>query len=272
MASYNTYGYRQDQGVNAIRGRSPTGPSDVVSPPSVTNPDTSAPVPAAANPFLSNVGEYGLWGVPSVNIAGAGVPAPVNPTAPVAPVAPAAVFNAAEAYRNLPATATSADRNAAMQNYANVLREDRTLAPAAPAPIDRYQAHLARQGISPNTIGTAEINRATGTMNVPSPIEETVAANLVNKRNALYGAMQLNEMLASAGIRSSKGEVNPAAMAAAEQFGTRARELQQETGVGKYERAREVALADLRRQAAQRAIKEAQEREEMTRRNRLASY
>lgn len=261
MASYNTYDYRQDRGVNAIRGRGPTGaqePSAVVSPPSVTTPDTSAPVPAAANPFLANVGEYGLWGVPSVAASGvAQAPAPVNPAAPVTPAASAAVFSAAETYRNLPATATSAERNAAMQNYANVLREDRTLASAAPAPIDRYQAHLARQGISPNTIGTAEINRATGTMNVPSPIEETVAANAVNQANALYGYLKRKEEVART-FRNPEAELA---------YRTEALDLQRQVGLGKYETALGTALADLRTGGAQRATIE-QRRTEMARADR----
>lgn len=53
-----------------------------------------------------------------------------------------------------------------------------------------YQAHLVRQGIDPNSIGTATINRSTGRMDVPSVVQEYAAVNRNNRQNKLEGDLR----------------------------------------------------------------------------------
>ena len=51
----------------------------------------------------------------------------------------------------------------------------------------RYDRFLADQGVLPNTIGTATIDRDTGQMIVPSIAQEQAAVSAVNQRNAQKG-------------------------------------------------------------------------------------
>lgn len=69
--------------------------------------------------------------------------------------------------------------------------------PAAPVSISpegvmlsKYDRFLTDQGISPNTIGGATIDRGTGRMIVPSVAQEYAAVNANNQENALEGNLR----------------------------------------------------------------------------------
>ena len=227
--AYNLYGYRQDQGVNAIRGRDPTPPASTGPTTAVVNPDTSVSQTAAANPFLSTYDQFGLWGAPTTtslgfNPAAPGIPvtapAPVNPAVPAAAAGTAEANQAAiqgeleaaaQAYRNLPATASVAERAAAMENYQNLLQAKS--ATGAPRSVDialgneivnplidprvaHYRTFLDRSGRDPNMIGPATIDRLTGKMEVPFIAEEERAQRLQNEANFRYGEAKRDEQWA----------------------------------------------------------------------------
>lgn len=209
----------------------------------VANPDPSVPVPAAANPFLG--------GVQAGMMPAAAVPAAVSAST-VTPV-----FAAAEAYRNLPPGATSTDKQAAMSNYAIALRQQREA--AAPNPLVKYNAHLGRQGINPDRIGTAVLDHsaaanpllsASGGMIVPSPFEETEATDSVNLANRQLGELNSARREYAHGIGKDRRGKDPEKE---RYFRQEAAELQRDSGAGKFERARDIALDRLRAKAAQRA-------------------
>lgn len=56
--------------------------------------------------------------------------------------------------------------------------------------LSRYNQFLTDQGINPNTIGTATIDRDTGRMVVPTVAQEYAAVNRNNQENAMEGDLK----------------------------------------------------------------------------------
>lgn len=56
--------------------------------------------------------------------------------------------------------------------------------------LSNYDKFLTRQGINPNTIGTATLDPGTGRMIVPSVAQEYAAVNANNQENALEGDLR----------------------------------------------------------------------------------
>jgi hypothetical protein len=140
----------------------------------------------------------------------------------------------ADAYRSLPFGATSAQRNAAMQQYRDAIAAKN--APAqAPDSAERYNKFLVRRGINPNTIGTATLNDQGG-LDVVSPIQEEAAMRTRDQANQL--ASTLNRARRFYGDQRSKS-YNPVAEFKAQK---ELAQLRGEAGLGSYEGGMQAAL------------------------------